>query len=101
MQTVDLGSTSSGDEDVVRFMAALSEPKRYSIVRLLASSGADMSCGAIGTSIGLSPSLVSHHLSALESAGVLERRRNGLWTLNRLRRDVLERHIATLSRLVS
>ena len=93
--------SSSKDEDVVRFMACLSEPKRYSIVRLLASSSADMSCGAIGTSIGLSPSLVSHHLSALEAAGVLERRRNGLWTLNRLRRDVVERHIATLSRLVS
>ena len=99
MQSVELGGT--GDEDVVRFMACLSEPKRFSIVRLLASSGADMSCGAIGSSIGLSPSLVSHHLSALESAGVLERRRNGMWTLNRLRRDVLERHIATLSRLVS
>ena len=99
MQSVEFGGT--GDEDILRFMACLSEPRRYSIVRLLASSGADMSCGAIGTSIGLSPSLVSHHLSALEAAGVLERRRNGLWTLNRLRRDVLERHIATLSRLVS
>ena len=98
MQSVELGGT--GDEDIVRFMACLSEPKRYSIVRLLASSGVDMSCGAIGASIGLSPSLVSHHLSALESAGVVERRRNGLWTLNRLRRDVLERHIATLRRLV-
>ena len=99
MQSLHLDS--SGDEDVLRFMACLSEPKRFSIVRLLASSGTDMSCGAIGTSIGLSPSLLSHHLSALEAAGVLERRRNGLWTLNRLRRDVLERHIATLSRLVS
>ena len=99
MQSVRIDST--GDEDIVRFMACLSEPKRFSIVRLLASSGADMSCGAIGASIGLSPSLLSHHLSALEAAGVLERRRNGLWTLNRLRRDVLERHIATLSRLVS
>ena len=98
MHSVETGGT--GDDDIVRFMACLSEPKRYSIVRLLASSGADMSCGAIGTSIGLSPSLVSHHLSALESAGVLERRRNGLWTLNRLRRDVLERHIDTLRRLV-
>jgi DNA-binding transcriptional ArsR family regulator len=99
MQSVE--PSNSNDDDIVRFMACLSEPKRYSIVRLLASNGADMSCGAIGSSIGLSPSLVSHHLSTLESAGVLERRRNGLWTLNRLRRDVLERHIATLSRLVS
>lgn len=93
--------SSSGDDDVVRFMAALSEPKRYNIVRLLAHSGADMSCGEIGAAIGLSPSLLSHHLAALEAASVLERRRNGLWTLNRLRRDVVERHIATLSRLVS
>ena len=99
MRSVELAT--SNDEDIVRFMACLSEPKRYSIVRLLASSGADLSCGAIGTSIGLSPSLVSHHLSALEAAGVLDRRRDGLWMLNRLRRDVLERHIATLSRLVS
>ena len=99
MRSVELAS--SNDEDIVRFMACLSEPKRYSIVRLLASAGADLSCGAIGTSIGLSPSLVSHHLSALEAAGVLDRRRDGLWMLNRLRRDVLERHIATLSRLVS
>ena len=99
MHSVELGT--SGDDDVVRFMACLSEPKRFSIVRLLASSPSDLSCGAIGASIGLSPSLVSHHLSALESAGVLERRRDGLWMLNRLRRDVLERHIATLSRLVS
>ena len=98
MQSVEHGS--SGDEDIVRFLACLSEPKRYSIVRLLASSGTDMSCGAIGASIGLSPSLLSHHLSTLEAAGVLERRRNGLWTLNRLRRDVVERHVATLSRLV-
>ena len=99
MQSVQIHT--SGDDEVVRFMAALSEPNRYSIVRLLASNGEDMSCGAIGSATGLSPSLVSHHLSSLESAGVLERRRNGLWTLNRLRRDVLERHIATLSRLVS
>lgn len=99
MQSVEIGTP--GDEDLVRFMAALSEPNRYSIVRLLASRGEDLSCGAIGTSVGLSASLVSHHLSTLESAGVLERRKNGLWTLNRLRRDVLERHIATLSRLVS
>jgi DNA-binding transcriptional ArsR family regulator len=98
MQSVEL--STSGDEDVVRFMAALSEPKRYGIVCLLASRDEDLSCGAIGSSIGLSASLVTHHLSALEAAGVVERRKNGLWTLNRLRRDVLERHIATLSRLV-
>lgn len=99
MQSVEL--TGSTDDGIVRFMAALSEPNRYQIVRLLGSTGEDMSCGAIGRALGLSPSLVSHHLGALEAAGVLERRKNGLWTLNRLRRDVVERHIATLSQLVS
>lgn len=86
---------------MVRFMAALSEPNRYQIVELLSLDGADMPCGAIGKALGMSASLVSHHLSILESAGILERRKNGLWTLNRLRRDVLERHIRELERLVS
>ena len=86
---------------MVRFMAALSEPNRYQIVELLSLDGGDMTCGAIGNALSLSASLVSHHLAILETAGILERRKNGLWTLNRLRRDVLERHIRELERLVS
>jgi ArsR family transcriptional regulator, arsenate/arsenite/antimonite-responsive transcriptional repressor len=86
--------------ELVKTLAALSEENRYRIVELLQGDGAELSCGAIGGALGLSPSLISHHLSVLESAGVIERRKNGLWTLNRLRRDELSRRLARLAPLM-
>jgi hypothetical protein len=37
----------------------------------------------------------------LEAAGVIERRRDGLWMLNRFRRDELSRKLAGLQRLMT
>lgn len=87
--------------ELVKTLAALSEENRYRIVELLTAEGAELSCGAIGNALGLSPSLISHHLSVLEGAGVIERRKNGLWTLNRLRRDELSRRLARLAPLMA
>lgn len=86
--------------EAVRVFAALSDENRYRIVQLLAERP-ELSCGAIGSELGLSPSLLSHHLSILEDVRVVERRKQGLWTLNRLRRDELQRHLEELGRLVS
>jgi DNA-binding transcriptional ArsR family regulator len=86
--------------EVVRVLAALSDDNRYRIVELLAGSG-ELSCGAIGTALGLSPSLISHHLGVLETAAVIQRRRDGLWTLNRLRREELARRLERLRRIVA
>jgi ArsR family transcriptional regulator len=86
--------------DVVRVLAALSDVNRYRIVALLTPDDADLSCGAISNALGLSPSLVSHHLAVLESAGIIDRRRNGFWTLNRLRRDELARRLSSLNRIM-
>lgn len=92
--------SSESPRELVKTLAALSEENRYRIVELLTEDGAELSCGAIGTALGLSPSLISHHLSVLEGAGVIERRKNGLWTLNRLRRDELSRRLARLAPLI-
>jgi DNA-binding transcriptional ArsR family regulator len=86
--------------DIVRVLAALSDVNRYRIVELLAGSG-ELSCGAIGNALGLSPSLMSHHLGVLEGAAIIQRRRDGLWTLNRLRRDELARRLSGLQRIVA
>lgn len=94
--TVDTPALS----DVLRVLAALSDGNRFRIVELLSAEGVELSCGAIGTPLGLSPSLVSHHLSILESAKIIERRKDGLWTMNRLRRDALAGHLERVSRLV-
>lgn len=87
-------------QEIVQVFAALSDVNRYRIVELLANGTAELTCGAICSSLRLSPSLVSHHLSVLESAGVIDRRKNGLWTLNRLRREELARRLAGLQRMI-
>ena len=86
--------------EVCRALAALSDLNRFRIVQLLAAGGQEFSAGAIAGALGLSPSLISHHLSILESTGLVERRRDGLWTFTRLRREEIARHLATLQALV-
>lgn len=93
-------SDPASPKEVVRVLAALSEENRYRIVALLSDDGAELSCGAIANALGLSASLLSHHLSVLESAGIIDRRKNGLWTLNRLRREELSRRLAGLQRIL-
>jgi DNA-binding transcriptional ArsR family regulator len=85
-------------QELVRVLAALSDANRYRIVELLAAEG-ELSCSAIAGALGLSASLISHHLSVLESACVIQRRKDGLCTLNRLRRDELARCLADLQRI--
>lgn len=99
-EVVQTPQSTESPRELVKTLAALSEENRYRIVELLTDEGTELSCGAIGTSLGLSPSLISHHLSVLEGAGVIERRKNGLWTLNRLRRDELSRRLARLAPLM-
>ncbi len=90
---------SGAATELVRVLGALSDENRYRIVELLATC-VELSCGAIGSRLGLSASLVSHHLGILESVGLIDRRKNGLWTLNRLRHEELSRHAGALASLV-
>ncbi len=85
--------------ELVRVLGALSDENRYRIVELLAEES-ELPCSAIGSRLGMSASLVSHHLGILESVGLIDRRKNGLWTLNRLCRDELSRHVGALGELV-
>lgn len=87
-------------KDVCRALAALSDGNRFRIVQLLSANGEELSSGSIALALGLSPSLISHHLAILEANGLVERRRDGLWTFTRLRREVIARHLDTLQALV-
>jgi DNA-binding transcriptional ArsR family regulator len=87
-------------QEMVRVLAALSDENRFRIVSLLAVEDGELSCGAIGKALDLSPSLLSHHLSILAQAGIVGRRKNGLWTMNALERPVIERQLAALDSLI-
>ena len=86
--------------EVVRVLAALSDENRFRIVELLAERRDELSCGAIGKELDLSPSLLSHHLAILADAGIIGRRKNGLWTMNGLKRSVIARQLQVLQELI-
>lgn len=86
--------------EVIRVLAALSDENRFRIVELLATEAEELTCGAIGKALDLSPSLLSHHLSILADAGLVGRRKNGLWTMNALERPVIERQVELLRGLI-
>lgn len=78
--------------DIVRVAAALSNEKRYEMLKMI-FRGALVSCcdrlefGEQGVcvadmvgAVGMSQSTISHHLSVLEEAGLVRRETRGLWT---------------------
>ena len=85
--------------ETVRVLAALSDENRFRIVELLAAETEELTCGAIGKALGISPSLLSHHLSILAEAGIVGRRKNGLWTMNALERPVIAAQVEVLKHL--
>lgn len=95
-----MGASQSTSREIVRVLAALSDENRFRIVELLAERGDELSCGSIGEALDLSPSLLSHHLAILADAGIIGRRKNGLWTMNALDESVIARQLQVLEALI-
>ncbi len=59
-------------------LAALAQVARLTVFRLLVKAGPNgMTAGDIAAAVGLAPSTMSHHLGALERAGLARSRRDG------------------------
>lgn len=71
-------------------LKALADPVRVKLVSLLfsPSDGAVCTCD-LATAVGLSESTVSHHLSQLRRAGLVESERRGMNVYHRPRRESL------------
>ena len=62
----------------VEALAALAQEARLTVFRLLVKAGPNgMTAGDIAAAVGLAPSTMSHHLAALERAGLAHSRRDG------------------------
>ncbi len=71
-------------------LKALADPVRVKLVSLLFGSKAGEECSRdLATGLGLSESTVSHHLSQLRRAGMVESERRGMHVYHRPRRDAL------------
>ena len=73
--------------DILVALQAVAEPTRARIVALL-GHGEHCVCD-VGEMLGLSPALVSHHLRALRTSGLLRERRSGRWVYYSLDLDRL------------
>ena len=71
-------------------LKALADPVRVQLVSLLLSSAAGEEFGRdLANAVGLTESTVSHHLSQLRRAGIIESERRGMNVYHRPQRDAL------------
>ena len=76
--------------EVALRLKALADPVRVKIMSMLFSSSAgEENSGDLATALGLTESTVSHHLSQLRRAGLVESDRRGMNVYHRPHRDAL------------
>jgi ArsR family transcriptional regulator len=69
-------------------LKALADPVRVKLVSLLFSSTAGEVCSSdLATAVGLTESTISHHLTQLRRAGLVESERRGMNVYHRPQRD--------------
>ena len=76
--------------EVALRLKALADPARVKIMSFLFGSAAgEENSGELATVLGLTESTVSHHLSQLRKAGLVESERRGMNVYHRPHRDAL------------
>jgi ArsR family transcriptional regulator len=74
---------------------ALADPRRVQVLRKIA--GADStSCMDLRTCMAMNPATLSHHMKQLETAGLIETRRDGKLVRATLRRKTWKSYLAHL-----
>jgi ArsR family transcriptional regulator len=70
---------------------ALGDPARVRLVNLLATSTEPVCICNLVEPLGLSQPTVSHHMSKLREAGLVEREQRGKWAYFSLQRETVEK----------
>ncbi|NNE95992.1 MAG: helix-turn-helix transcriptional regulator [Acidimicrobiales bacterium] len=78
--------SESEADTLASLLKALADPVRLRIVSIIANCGEACACD-LPAVLGRSQPTVSHHLSLLVSAGILDREQRGKWAWFKLNRD--------------
>lgn len=84
--------------DALKVFKALSDGTRYEMVRMLVSQ-AEVSCAQFAQRFRKSAPALSHHYRVLENCGLMETRKEGVYTFCRLNRAQLERYLPEFCRV--
>ena len=83
--------------EVALRLKALADPVRVKLMSfLLTADGAGLTTGTLAASVELQESTVSHHLTQLRNAGLIESARRGMSVDHRARREALAALCAVL-----
>jgi ArsR family transcriptional regulator len=81
-----------------RIAKALSDPRRFEVLEVIAESGCELSCGAVVERFPVAQATISHHLKELIEAGLVEARSEGQFKYLSARSEVLEEYTSELRR---
>lgn len=80
-------------------LKALADPRRYALLERIANAGCPLGCTEALSALPISAATLSHHVKELETAGLIDIRRQGKFHYLTLRPGVLEAIAATLASL--
>lgn len=82
-------------------LKALADPRRFELLRMIARAQCPLSCAKALSGLPISAATLSHHIKELETAGLIDVRREGKFVYLTLRPRVLEALAANLTALES
>ena len=87
------------DRQILLISKALADPKRFEMLQKIGESKDPPTCTCLGECVGIAPATVSHHIKALDNAGLVNVERDGKFAHVTLRRDVWKAYLKRLSAL--
>jgi ArsR family transcriptional regulator len=80
-------------------LKALADPKRFELLERISRSSCPVGCGEACAALAIAPATLSHHIKELETAGLIEVRREGKFAFLSIKPVVLETIAASLATL--
>ncbi|HEV2135870.1 MAG TPA: metalloregulator ArsR/SmtB family transcription factor [Terracidiphilus sp.] len=80
-------------------LKALADPRRFELLERIAKAGCPLGCSQVRAALPISAATLSHHIKELETAGLIDVRREGRFHYLSLRPGVLEALAARLTAL--
>src|SRR5271156_5048645 len=102
MTSVDTNSTKSVRLTRARrtaILKALADPRRFELLERIAKAGCPLGCSDALAALPISAATLSHHIKELETAGLIDVKREGKFAYLTLRPGVLESLAAGLAGL--